>query len=1113
MVFRSFSSDIVNLVKNYNTLNVVTDVQSNKLGLLVDNLNYLKDTGSITTQSISRLYKSVESLNNDSLSHYFKSVAEDAGNARVNIVDAYAAILDGNTHGLKNVQSIFNTYNQAFDGNIGRQREFAKAVSQTNQTLGGYLGSLEQGSTADLPNYTKQLVKAKAQTVLLTAKTIALKAVLAAGLSFVVTGIITLVSNFINKQKEAAEKAEELRQQTIENAESAKEEANKISDLISQYEKFKDITSLTAEDKKNLKSIQDQLVETFGREAEGIDLVNGKYDEQIEKLKEASAEKLKNYEINSEELYKTVKKDSDTNKSQDFESGAYYNENGNLFGLNAIMYQNGKVVDNAELINELKNINGVNYEAYGNGIINVDAVGKSAAELSDIYLNILETLKKFSDSEFDFTQTDIYQNVLSNYQHYSEEADATYNAAKSLVESRLKLYELNNGSYQELGREAYVQWIEGFRNEFDSNDKELNKAVEEVISQMNIEVGDYISSQNANNLEIFHSFTDYLKNSEKGLSSYSETISDIISSQEEYSSIIEQQTKDGKLSTENISKLIQEGRTNILEYDNAVKGYKVSVSELNKTNREALDQQLSELQNKRQELVLNYTNSKAQLENLRKSIKSESDYNLYLTELDKVNSEYKESNVLLDLYVSLIENATNIENEYADSIERVNKELENQKTEIEKLESGQSTIDKAIEEQKEFGRLSASSIKALHEAGLGTALAYNEATGETTLLIDSVEELYRAMIKAQEEAAKISMNNLATEIEEITTRLNNFTVNSASDAQKKAELEGVLAEKQNQYSTQQQNIQVISSYKFDFNSTSEEQSAKDAVEEYINSIKEAFDKEKSDLDHLLNMDVISQEEYYNRLFGLNEKYFKGKTELLDEYRQYEEEVYKGLKQKQIDAIQEQIDALKSVNEEKQEEIDLEKAKQALENAKRNKIISVYDSERGWIHETDRKAIDTAQKEYDDLVLNEKIEALESMIDAIENGTNTNHSLDESIDVIQQVGGMVDLTKYFKNVDTEMLNEMTQIRQSIYNGAGIPEFLTNQFDKTIPKDSYVVNDNKTINLNGVTVKTDDPERFVSQMEQIANKSFDDKFMPAMNNLAEDIKRHRANHRYY
>ena len=746
MVFKNFNSDIASLVKNYDTLNIMTGKQSAQLGILVSDLNQLKDTGNLTTDSLNSVYTQVQSLNSDSLSDYFHSITEGAENARVNIVDAYAAILDGNTHGLKNIQSIFNTYNQAFDGNIDRQKEFAKAVSQSNRTLGGYLGSLEQGSTADLPNYTKQLVKAKVQTVLLTAKTIALKAVLGAGISFLVTGIITLVDNFINKQKEAKEKAEELRQQTIENAESAKEEANKISDLISQYEKFKDVTSLTAEDKENLKSIQDQLIETFGREAEGIDLVNGKYDEQIEKLKKASAEKLKNYEINSEELYKTVKKDSDTNKSQDFESGAYYNKKGELFGLNAVMYQNGKVVDNTELINELKNINGVNYETYGNGIINVDAVGKSAVELSDVYLNILETLKKFSGSEFDFTQTDIYQNVLSNYQHYSEEADATYDAAKSLVESRLKLYELNNGSYQGLGREAYLQWIEGFKNEFDSNDKELNQAVEEIISQMNIEVGDYISSQNISDLEIFHDFTDYLKNSENGLASYSKTISDIISSQEGYSSIIEQQTKDGKLSTENINKLIQEGKTNILEYDNAVKGYKVSVSELNKTNREALDQQLLELQNKRQELVLNYTNSKTQLENLRKSIQSESDYNLYLTKLDKVNSEYKESNALLDLYISLIENATNSENEYAYSIERVNEELENQKTEIEKLESGQSAIDKAIEEQKEFGHLSASSIKALHEAGLGTALAYNEATGETTLLIDSMNAFLYAKI-------------------------------------------------------------------------------------------------------------------------------------------------------------------------------------------------------------------------------------------------------------------------------------------------------------------------------------------------------------------------------
>ena len=932
-----------------------------------------------------------------------------------------------------------------------------------------------------------------------------------------ITLVGTAISKYKQKQEEAKQKAEELRQQTLENAEAAKEETSKIFDLISQYEKYKDVTSLTTDDKENLKSIQDQLIETFGKEAEGIDLVNGKYDEQIQKIRAASEEKLKNYEISAEEAYKTVKQDSDNNKSQIFRGNAYYTDD-SYFDLNRRVYVNGKSVENTGLINALNNIEGVTYDSFGNGIIDVDAVGKTASELSDIYLNIIEVFKRFSDSEFDFTQTDIYEDIVANYQHYSEEAEATYDAAESLIESKLRLYELSNGTYKELGRDEYLQWIEGFKSQFDSNDKDIVQALEDKISQINIEVGEYISSQSTNDLEIFHNFTNFLNNSENGLKSYSETIGDIVSSQEEYSSIIEQQTKDGKLSSENIKKLVKDGKTSILVYDDTVKGYKASVSELNKISQETASQELSKLKQQKQELLLNYNNSKAQLENLRKNIRSEADINLYSKELNKINSEYKETNALLDMYISLIEYADEGTSEYADSISKVNEELEKQRTEIEKLDSGQSTIDKAIEEQKEFGHLSASSIKALHEAGLGTALAYNEATGETTLLIDSVEELYKVMIKAQEEAAKISLNNLATEIEEIENRLNNFSVNSAGDAQKKASLESDLAEKKSQYNTQQQNLQEISSYKFSFNSTSEDvqQSAEDAVEEYINSIKEAFDKEKSDLDHLLNMDVISQEEYYNRLFDLNEKYFKGKTELLDEYRQYEEEVYKGLKQVQIDAIQEQIDALKSVNEEKQEEIDLEKAKQALENAKRNKTISVYDSERGWIRETDRNAIDSAQKEYDDLVLNEKVETLENLIDAIENGTNTSHQLDESINAVEQANSITG-QQFIENVMQSFANKGLDFNSmfntnGLTNGADVYNSIMQGKITPVSSDSYTTNNNNTITLNGVTVMANNPEEFIAQMEDIANERFKENFPAAMNQFGRDLKRYQMNHSF-
>ncbi len=232
MVFKEFGKDIIDLSKNYKTLNVVTREQANNLGLLMNNLNSLKDTGNLTTKSMTGLYKSVESLNSDSLTYYFQSVAEGAENARVNIVDAYAAILDGNTHGLKNVQGIMNTFNNAFDGNVEKQKEFAKAVGQSNKTLGVYLNSLGEGATADLKNYGAELVKAKAKTIGLTIKTAALNTLLSVGMSLAITGVITLISKAISNQEELKEKYEDTIEKSKELSSNLKEENAKLTDII-----------------------------------------------------------------------------------------------------------------------------------------------------------------------------------------------------------------------------------------------------------------------------------------------------------------------------------------------------------------------------------------------------------------------------------------------------------------------------------------------------------------------------------------------------------------------------------------------------------------------------------------------------------------------------------------------------------------------------------------------------------------------------------------------------------------------------------------------------------------------------------------------------------------
>lgn len=1005
----------------------------------------------------------------------------------------------------------FDTYLSKCPISVKRQaNELIKLHTQQkilNQQLATGKIKEEEYSTAMAANRVQtQALTTQTQTLTLAQRAsafaskamgTALRVALNVGLMLAINAIISGITYLVNTQERAKQKAEELKQQTLENAQAVKEELNSISDLISQYEKFKDVTSLTSDDKATLKSIQDELVKTFGKEAEGIDLVNGEYREQLGLLQGIKLEKA-NQNINALISSKDIAKEAkNTNQKNEFEY--FSSEDGGWKG-----YFESGLVDIVESLTQ--KFPEFSYQTFSSGTT-ADTLKSAKIYLSED-LNAEEKVQALQEAlEYmraeGYTDNELFRYFSNIQQHYQEEVDNYNNALKDLAQGYIDAFEplKDDATLKE-----FNEWKDKLLESID--DEEVKSATSELVDSLYKETSSVPNNTTILNLD------KVSEDAKNALSEYEDKISDFLSEKDKIDSALKEQEENGSISASTAFELSKLGYKSAVKYDSETKAYKLLRSEINKTAESRIAETKAKLESEKASAIQSI---KDETENWRKNTGRTKDDIMYLDKLDKNKVAINEISDAYDLYIRMLEYADDGTSEYADSIERVNEELEKQKTEIEKLDSGQSTIDKAIEEQKEFGHLSASSIKALHEAGLGTALAYNDATGETTLLIDSVEELYKAMIKAQEEAAKISLNNLATEIEEIENRLNNFSVNSAGDAQKKASLENDLTEKQSQYNTQQQNLQEISSYKFSFNSTSDDvqQSAEDAVEEYINSLKEAFDKEKSDLDHLLNMDVISQEEYYNRLFDLNEKYFKGKTELLDEYRQYEEEVYKGLKQVQIDALQEQIDALKSVNEEKQEEIDLEKAKQALENAKRNKTISVYDSERGWIRETDRNAIDSAQKEYDDLVLNEQVEILENLIDAIENGTNTNHSLDESVNAFEQVNnlgqrvisGNVDLTQLFSGA---VANRMNEIQNSI--NSNIPIALANQFDKSISSDSYTTNNNNTITLNGVTVMANNPEEFIAQMEDIANERFKENFPAAMNQFGRDLKRYQMNHSF-
>ena len=117
------------------------------------------------------------------------------------------------------------------------------------------------------------------------------------GVSTIISAGISAVQSWINHKKD-------LRDAALEAADSLKKENETINDNISKIkelrEKLADGTTTEQEAydaRKQLIDIQSELHDSYSKELDGIDLVNGGLEEQLDLLRKIQKEKAKNYVI------------------------------------------------------------------------------------------------------------------------------------------------------------------------------------------------------------------------------------------------------------------------------------------------------------------------------------------------------------------------------------------------------------------------------------------------------------------------------------------------------------------------------------------------------------------------------------------------------------------------------------------------------------------------------------------------------------------------------------------------------------------------------------------------------------------------------------------------
>lgn len=315
----------------------------------------------------------------------------------------------------------------------------------------------------------------------------------------IISAITTIASVGINAIRNAQEKAkqaaEENEQKVNDVASAANDQREQLNDLIAQYSKLASAGDFDSSSREQARSIQDQITELVGSQANNLDLVNGKLDDEVSKLKNISAEQAKQ---NANALQTKV--ESATNKYNQgaLTEGAGTKTIDNPYSMGAdIELANSKALN--EALKEASYSGSALLDVNNKIDVSWAAMNKDAAGMVDIYKEIQDTLLSSdewrSSDENENSQLlndiqskiDLYQSIVDEYN--SAVANQMQNDAVIKISDMLKEMTVNS-------QETFDSFIASINNMAGASDQ-YKQYLTEVANQTFPQYAD--AAQNATN--------------------------------------------------------------------------------------------------------------------------------------------------------------------------------------------------------------------------------------------------------------------------------------------------------------------------------------------------------------------------------------------------------------------------------------------------------------------------------------------------------------------------------------------------------------------------------------------------------------------------------------
>lgn len=589
---------------------------------------------------------------------------------------------------------------------------------------------------------------------------------------------VSAVTSAVSKHNQAVEEA---RQKAKEAADNANTLGDEIAELANKYIQLSDAVKTDASAKDDLMTTQTELLKKLGLEGESIDDLIAKYGSLSNAIKQASIDSLKKQQT---DLIAGV--NSAKEELMDVATD-------NFWGTNNIISASGE--EAVKAFKELETAGVIDSGSYGTGGGQLVLIGDDTVEGAlENYKKLEEAVNALRDSEA-FTADELSDNSLFN-SIYSR-----YNEMKESVEAYNSSIDNLN---ENLAQQTMLTTLQG--NELPKTEEDFNKFKQELIDTA-------VASKQfiGNEKEITDAINNYLSTVPEFEGYYSVPLENELNK---------------------VDELVEQTDFEIPDAD-------------------TLKQQISDLN----------------------------------SAIDSIQSAYDTLNSAVEEYnsnggqlsIDTIQSLLSLSDEYLACLQ---------------VENGQLSLNADAMAQLAQAKLNEAQATAVTQAMTELqAIANGEAAQSTTTYISGNAALMSSLAQlsgSYEGVAQAAMT--AAQAQELSAQI------SAASAKDKTATENVMKGLDTKLKLIQSTKNAISAGNFakvakKSSSGSSSKSSKSSKDE----LKEAFQAEYDLLKHNLEMEYITEEQYYNGVQALNEKYYAGKSEYLDDYRKYEEEVYKGLK--------------------------------------------------------------------------------------------------------------------------------------------------------------------------------------------------------------------------